>query len=866
MSRWGLRKLLEPLNSFVDILFEEEDLTTNKARQTLRQYLLQAHNDDSGIPAKGRQEELALLCLQVLNGTFSQPISGARGMENPENITIPKAEIALAPEVWYACRWWSKHLVAVETNPSVQLLLQLRRFTSVSIRTWIAVMTSRGQFTRFNDVREWYNMSKVLDTPTRNSLYSPRLGALHHNLATAFVRAHRFQEAFGAESEALEIWRDLFLRNPAVANFEADMAICLSGMAVILSCTNRLAEAVTRSKEAVEIAERLVNLDPPAVKPADLARYKVTLARILGELDILDESLAMSQQAVEILRQLQGPDNGDLLVPCLVALSKAFSRVGREEEAVLAIEEAVQIDRKSLQQSPHIDIPRFSNNLVVLSERLSAVGRDLEALDFLEEAISIHRLHITRVKPHNTKKNYAPNFSKVLTARFSLHIKIKRFKAALESAEEAVRILRDLEPNPSDMNVAYQLFTALVDLATILNLWGRRGEADAMLEEAMGILRGLMEKWPTFKEFEPLFPMVRLLQLGHALHREETLVEIQQITATLKALGEGDEIIRQSVEKEAKCLAALGRREEALIAARENLTIAQKVPKASIDRCYRALSGALADLGQRDEAFDAGQQAMEHSSPAEIASTGFTLEVYVLRLAELGRKEEALVNAERLIQLREQLSSDELEVNRDDIARWLHSLSNRLYDLDRKAEALAPAQEAISLYRIAMKDGDSDDFRVFFIRTLNDLARLLGDLGRNDEALASVREALELLDAPSSFCHLSTKQQVRAECLTQLALHLFALGQADQAVVEIQISVDIYRDLAARYPTAFNHLLAKSLNILFTCSGDVQAIHEAFELLHPVATQWPAVFAKDLADLEQNILVSSLQDKCVVYL
>jgi tetratricopeptide (TPR) repeat protein len=91
-----------------------------------------------------------------------------------------------------------------------------------------------------------------------------------------------------------------------------------------------------------------------------------------------------------------------------------------------------------------------------------------------------------------------------------------------------------------------------------------------------------------------------------------------------------------------------------------------------------------------------------------------------------------------------------MEAGRDnlkpEVARLANNLANRLSALGRRAEALAPAQEAVALRR-ALARAHPDAFNPDLARSLNNLALLLSELGRRAEALAPAQEAVGLYRA-----------------------------------------------------------------------------------------------------------------------
>ncbi len=158
-------------------------------------------------------------------------------------------------------------------------------------------------------------------------------------------------------------------------------------------------------------------------------------------------------------------------------------------------------------------------------------------------------------------------------------------------------------------------------------------------------------------------------------------------------------------------LAHLGRREAALAAIEEAVTI------------YRALAAA------RPDAFG-----------PELARSLHNLSN---RLSALGRREAALAAIEEAVAIRRDLAAARPDAFRPDLARSLNNLSNSLGDLGRREAALAASEEAVDLYR-ALAAARPDAFRPDLASSLNNLSGCLSALGRREAALAASEEAVDL--------------------------------------------------------------------------------------------------------------------------
>ncbi|KAJ7577402.1 hypothetical protein C8J56DRAFT_366886 [Mycena floridula] len=812
---WNLKTLIQPLNSFVDALFDEDNISATEACLWLREYLT-AHprnSDDEIVVDPEQRQKVALICVQVLNGALSKPIVGTGFMQDTSRPTIPEIppDSELPAEVWYACRFWLDHVLDIGTTyPSMLFMTALRKLLTTHMRSWMEVMISRRRFRRLTGLREWISNSYRQDETIQLALYSGYLAIRLHKVAFTLSQSGRNAEAVEITLEAVEICKGLMLRKPDRVAVQAAVQVSLASLSGHLSRNGRGDEAVEAARQAIAIARKLLSKDPPALKQFVLPSLLSFLSLPLCDVHRFDVSLEFAQEAVDILRKMEDKESQEYL-------------------------------------------RYLTDSLTTLCSSFSATGRDLEALVLIKEAVEISK---TKLDP--------PDISLLIEAQGMLAqtlMKVNQWEEALETSEEVFR-LPHTTTNPADPKLTLQLLDTLDYITLIFTVFHRRREVTQLSEEASRIILDLPEEQQSSVILQRRSARARVRQLRYALYDESTSVELRQLCKRLKSI-ESNAAVADNLGATltlVDCFAALGRRDEALVAAKESLVICEqflegrvKVWKQMI--CLQACSTAFSRLGQRDASLETIQRAVDLIEPSSALvemNAASILDFYAMRLGEVGRKDEALVNAERALEMWKKLAMNQELVIRENFARSLHSLSNRLSELDGKEEALSAIQKAVSLYRVLVTGEFPEDFIIPFVASLNDLAALLGDVSRDEEALSVLAEALDLLDGPSS-SSLSTKQEIRAESLNQLALRLHALSRAEEAVTEARKSVDLYRELAKTYPAAFNHLLAKSLHTLFVCSGDQNALREAVELLRLFAEQWPALFAQDLAKWEQKM-------------
>jgi hypothetical protein len=120
---------------------------------------LSATSERFYINEKEHSGRLALLCLVTLNKNIKRDPPGLGYLEDESNEGIPVIDEGLiSEEVWYACRFWTAHIVDVD-NAGTDLIDALKKFLSNHVAAWIEICASRYQFQTLVEMREWTEVS-----------------------------------------------------------------------------------------------------------------------------------------------------------------------------------------------------------------------------------------------------------------------------------------------------------------------------------------------------------------------------------------------------------------------------------------------------------------------------------------------------------------------------------------------------------------------------------------------------------------------------------------------------------------------------------------------------------------------------------
>ncbi|MGH3221402.1 MAG: tetratricopeptide repeat protein [Streptosporangiaceae bacterium] len=379
------------------------------------------------------------------------------------------------------------------------------------------------------------------------------------------------------------------------------------------------------------------------------------------------QTVALAGLAAEVLQRLAdaaAPGSGER-ARRLNDLSNRLSNLGRREQALAAIEEAVTTCRDLAAARPDAFLPGLATSLNNQSVFLSDLGRREEALATIEEAITAYR-DLAAARPDA----FLPGLAMSLNNQSGRLSELGRREEALAAIEEAVTIRRDLAAARPDAFLP-DLAASLNNQSNRLSDLGRREEALAAIEEAVTTCRELA-----------------------AARADAFLPDLAA-----------------SLNNQSACLSDLGRREEALAAIEEAVTIRRDLAAARPDAFLPGLAASLnnqslrlSDLGRREEALAAIEEAvtirrdLAAARPdAFLPGLAASLNNQSLRLSDLGRREEALAAIEEAVTAYRDLARARPAVFAGRYASSLKTQAMILSALGRSAGAQSARDEAAEI-------------------------------------------------------------------------------------------------------------------------------------------------------------------------
>ncbi|WP_344445228.1 tetratricopeptide repeat protein [Kitasatospora nipponensis] len=494
-------------------------------------------------------------------------------------------------------------------------------------------------------------------------------------------------------------------------------------------------------------------LDAPSTTVEDLAAWVAAVPDF--SYNLAPWAVTVLKRLVEARRAQDGgtPEEVLTLAGNLRELSKSLSEVGAQAEALAEVDEAIALLRQLAQErdlaDPHGVRARngLAGGLNNRSVFLGELGRRQEALEAAQEAVRIHR----ELEAAGT----AVNPVHLLHCLATLALQQRGLGFGRESSattEEVVQRRRHRARTGAEDDLA-DLASGLNNLSLCYTGEGRHQSAQERSQEAVDLLRPLAEHRPD--AYRPLLALV----LG-----------------TLST-----------------CLGDMDRAPEALAAAREAVGVRRRLA--------------------------------ERRPQAYTADLAMSLDNLAVQLAAVGHGSEALAAITESVALYRTLAEAHPAAHTDDLARALNGLANELADTGDQQGALLAVEEAVELYA-ELHRALPDVFATSHAMALVSLANRRGEVGRTTEALAVSDRALEIYRMLPADRTAAARPDL-AKCLNNIGAQLRSDGRPHEALVRIEEAVGLGRELAEASPGAFRTSLARYLMHQAMCLQELERLEES---------------------------------------
>ena len=610
-------------------------------------------------------------------------------------------------------------------------------------------------------------------------LLDARTGVATSNLATTRVLADDVVALTLDTPEQLEGTRAVLRSLAPLTSLRTKQPL---GLHVVLSrVEGRPAEVGSYKLNDAE-REKAAEVRRVLEEPADPISDTLSIPRVL----LLHAEPSLMRGDVLLLRRGDAIE-GTALHLDYIRVAKAL--LGEDVSAIIAAAIAQVADPHRREQTA-----RFFGQVEAIGEargaqRSSEAPREPRSTpDLAERAVMLR----ARSRDDPTAR---PDLAALLLRVAELHDGLGQRRDALDPAEEATRIFRELAAAEPD-RYRPDLAGALTNLGIML---GRAKDAHAAAKEATHIYRQLVATEPD--RYRP------------------------HLAGTLTKLG--------------VTLSELGRAQDARAATEEATRIYRQLAAAAPDRYRPHLAKALINLGGRLSELGRGRDA--HAAADE--ATLMFRELYTAEpdrygpffaealnnlgnvLFELGRAQDARSATEESIRKYRQLAATEPDRYRPHLASALVNLGITLSELGRAQWAYVPAEEATCIYR-ELAAAYPDRYRPHLAGALTNLGITLSESGRTQNAQAAAEEATRIYREVAAVDPLRYRPAL-AKALTSLGRRLSELGRAHDAAPSAEEATSIFRELAATDPDRYRRRLVNALDLLSECLEALGRVDDA---------------------------------------
>ncbi len=544
---------------------------------------------------------------------------------------------------------------------------------------------------------------------------------------------------------------------------------------------------------------------------------------------LIEHSLALADLAVELAGEAVTHQRHQGSLPDLAGSlnnqSNWLAALGQLEQALAAINEAVDIRRQLADASPGTFLPGLAASLTNQSNRLAALGQRERALTAIDEAVAAYRQ-----LGHADPGAFLLGLARSLNNQSNQLAALGRREQALTAIDEAVAVYRRLDKADPGRFLP-DLAASMTNLSTRLGALGRREQALAAIDEAAAAYRSLAETYPDAYQPELATSLgnqsSRLADLGRLEQALEAIAEAVAIQRQLAAFRPDAFLpdLAGSLTNQSNRLADLGQREQALQAIAEAVAIQRQLAAFRPDAVLPELAGSLSSQSNR--------------------------------LASLGQRDKALAVISEAVTIQRQLASDQPDAFLPDLAGYLSNQSACLWDVGQPDGALAAISEAVTIQR-QLAASIPGAFLPDLASSLNTQCWCLGALDQWEKALAAIGEAVAIYRDLATGNPQAFLPQLAMSLATQSA-SLGSLSRPEEARAPIDEAVAIYRDLARARPQAFLPDLASSLNNQARLLGELGQREEALAAAGEAVT-----IRRGLAEAHRDAFLPELARSLIV--
>ncbi|WP_412515754.1 tetratricopeptide repeat protein [Actinomadura madurae] len=643
-----------------------------------------------------------------------------------------------------------------------------------------------------------------------------RQAALYERLSERRANVGMYEEAQRASASAVALRRTLSAERGDAGTADA-LAESLTISSGHLGRMGRHEEGLRQLVESVEVLRGRA-ADHPEAFGAQLASGLNAQALALAELGRRQESLAAVEEAVALYRERPGAYRAEL-ASALNNLSARLAALGRLEEGLAAVAEAVAIHRELDAEEPDAHLPALAAGLHNLSLRQAELGLAEQAAESAMEAVRMQR-RLTATVPGAYEASLAGALDNLSTRLGELG-RWDEAAAAIEEAVASYRTLAEQRPETYRADLAAALNNYSVELGEL----GRSRESLAAVQEAVAAYRLLADQRPDAYRPDLAAALnnlsVRLAELGD---HEGGLDVIREAVGIRRRLAADDPAafaadLAMSLANLGDRLNQLGRFSESVRVVEEAVAIYRGLAEDRPDAFLPALAGSLGKsaitrglTGEMPGAIAVSAEAVSiyrwlcrKQPTAFLALLARSLHNHSTFLGNQSRFEEGLVAAHEAASIYRSLVQGRPGVFSGPLARSLLNLARHQAVTGRRTEAAVSARDAVLGFR-ELVSGGLENHEENLAQGLHFLGALLSG---SDEGLAAVQEAVQIYSGLSG--RRLSAPAGPAAALEDLARRLGDRGRLDEAAERARAAVALYRGLEEGPPREYAVPLASCL-------------------------------------------------------
>ncbi|MFW9967944.1 MAG: hypothetical protein ACFFEA_12395 [Candidatus Thorarchaeota archaeon] len=290
-------------------------------------------------------------------------------------------------------------------------------------------------------------------------------------------------DAIDPMKEAIAIYRKI--------NAVDQIAFSLNALSLALANLHRWTEAEQAIVEAMELQKRMIESQP------DNLRLKSVLAAMTHNMAFMadfkgnkEEGERFYGDALQIRRNLADRDPDVYLQRLLTelwSLGIFYFRYSKLDEAEKLFLEVLEIAKGKAEKSPEEYEVWIERASLTLSQVYSIRGKTRLAISSINKAIDTNRRLVD-------KGGFSLRTATLTSSFAIIRIRMHEYEKAEKLLRESIRIYSDSGPLAPRWHADFA--QVLNNYGTLLWREGRLSEAKAVLEEALGIIRGKVEELP----------------------------------------------------------------------------------------------------------------------------------------------------------------------------------------------------------------------------------------------------------------------------------------------------------------------------------------------------------------------------------